>query len=608
MTTKLLNNRYQVIQVLGAGGFGETFLAEDTHLPSRRRCVIKQLKPLVDEPKTYEKVQLLFEREATTLEFLGEASDQIPNLYAYFSENGLFYLVQEWIQGQTLTNIIETQGCLDEKAVKEILINLLSVLEYVHSKGIIHRDIKPDNIIFRSSNNKPVLIDFGAVKETIRNTITSSGNPTKSMVIGTPGYMSIEQAIGRAVFATDIYSLGLTAIYLLTGKHPQDLETNPQTGEILWEDYAPEELSTDFKRVLNQAINPNLGIRFSTASKMLYALQSNNSTTSPAFKTQNTQNTQKTVAVSPVAGIRQNTPVSPTSKSWLKPALIFGGLLTMGLIGGIAIREASRNGSTTDNPEQSKEQVVITETPSPESIDNSGNQVIPAAKPTVIKIKPPEPAKIQPAPVPEIALPEQEEQLTIEPTPQPTPEFTPEATPENNEPSLIPTPEPQPEIISTPTPTPAPPVPTPPKETEKPVIDNTSNRTFPVFPTGVSENNIKANLGQPTKVSNGLWNTRAYLYRLQPNRVDLGLLVDRQSGILRQTEASLAQSVGKNTMQNALQGMLAGNMNSDIQQGLQRVYQRQTNQYSFQTGGLKGIIQRNKEDRIYIAVWDADLH
>lgn len=119
MTTKLLNNRYQVIQVLGAGGFGETFLADDTHLPSRRRCVIKQLKPLLDEPKTYQNIQQRFEREAAILEFLGEGSEQIPNLYAYFSENGLFYLVQEWIQGQTLTNIVETDGCLDEKAVEE---------------------------------------------------------------------------------------------------------------------------------------------------------------------------------------------------------------------------------------------------------------------------------------------------------------------------------------------------------------------------------------------------------------------------------------------------------------------------------------------------------
>ncbi len=399
MTTKLLNNRYQVIQVLGAGGFGETFLAEDTHLPSRRRCVIKQLKPLVDEPKTYQKVQQLFEREATTLEFLGEGSEQIPKLFAYFSENGLFYLVQEWIQGQTLTNIVETKGCLSEQAVKEILISLLSVLEYVHSKGIIHRDIKPDNVILRNSNNKPVLIDFGAVKATIRTTINSSGNPTQSMVIGTPGYMPIEQVLGRAVFATDIYSLGLTAIYLLTGKHPQELETNPETGKIIWEDDA-HFISTSLKTVLDQAIDPNIGSRYSTASKMLYALQSNTSTaTSPVL---NNQNTQKTVAVSPGARIPQkniNSPNSTNSTNWLKPGLIFGGLLAAGLIGGMAIANFNK---------QPEEDVVISQTAPPEPIDND-NSEIRSPEPSLNEVQPTAKPKIQIPPEPQIAPPQQEQ-------------------------------------------------------------------------------------------------------------------------------------------------------------------------------------------------------
>ena len=212
-------------------------------------------------------------REAATLEYLGESSDQIPKLYAYFSENGQFYLVQEWIHGQTLTNIVEAKGYESETAVREILLSLLSVLDYVHSKGIIHRDIKPDNIILRSVDNKPVLIDFGAVKETIRSVVNSPGYPTRSLVIGTPGYMPSEQAVGRPVYATDIYSLGLTAIYLLTGKHPQELQTNPQTGEILWHNHAPN-VSPQLAMVLNQAIKPHAGDRYSTASKMLYALQS----------------------------------------------------------------------------------------------------------------------------------------------------------------------------------------------------------------------------------------------------------------------------------------------------------------------------------------------
>ena len=221
--TTLLNNRYQTIQVLGAGGFGETFLAEDTYMPSRRRCVIKQLKPVANDPQMYQLIQQRFQREAATLESLGEGSDQIPSLHAYFFENEHFYLVQEWIQGQTLSAKVASVGPLSETVVREILVSLLLVLEYVHSKGIIYRDIKPDNIIVRESNGKPVLIDFGAVKETMITPVNTHGKITHSIVIGTPGFMSPEQATGRPIYASDLYSLGMTAIYLLTGLLPQEM-------------------------------------------------------------------------------------------------------------------------------------------------------------------------------------------------------------------------------------------------------------------------------------------------------------------------------------------------------------------------------------------------
>jgi serine/threonine protein kinase, bacterial len=232
MTPILLNYRYQVIRVLGSGGFGETFLAEDTQMPTKRRCVIKQLKPVADNPQVYQLVQERFQREAAILEELGEGNSQIPSLYAYFCEDGQFYLAQEYIEGQTLAEKMRQYGILSESSVKEILVSILPVLNYVHSKGIVHRDIKPDNILIRSSNQQPVLIDFGAVKETIATVITVSGNSSQSIVIGTPGFMPSEQTAGRPVFSSDLYSLGLTAIYLLTGKFPQELGTNPSTGEI----------------------------------------------------------------------------------------------------------------------------------------------------------------------------------------------------------------------------------------------------------------------------------------------------------------------------------------------------------------------------------------
>jgi serine/threonine-protein kinase len=267
----LLNNRYQVIQTLGGGGFGETFLAEDTQMPSRRRCVIKQLKPIQDNPQVYQLVQQRFQREAAILEELGDGSDQIPRLYAYFSENGQFYLVQEYIQGQTLTAKMQQEGLMSESTVKEILTSILPVLDYVHSKGIVHRDIKPDNILLRYADGKPILIDFGAVKETVGTVMTPSGNSTRSIVIGTPGFMPSEQTVGRPMFASDIYSLGLTAIYLITGKVPQELGTDPATGGVLWRQHALNVTPT-FAAILDKAIQFHASDRFVSAKEMLQAL------------------------------------------------------------------------------------------------------------------------------------------------------------------------------------------------------------------------------------------------------------------------------------------------------------------------------------------------
>ncbi|MEW5856814.1 MAG: serine/threonine-protein kinase, partial [Cyanobacteriota bacterium] len=273
MNPNLLNNRYRIIQTLGSGGFGNTFLAEDTHMPSQRRCVIKQLKPMANNPQMFQMAQDRFQREAAILEAMGEGSAQIPKLYAYFSEAGQFHLVQEFIEGQTLTKKVQTQGLVPEHQVKEILVSLLPVLDYIHSKGIIHRDIKPDNIIIRQRDGKPVLIDFGAVKESMGAAVNSPGNSPASIVIGTPGFMPPEQGVGQPVFASDIYSLALTAIYLLTGKLPQDLPTDPRTGEILWRQSAAN-VSPSFVAVLDKAIQSHPRDRYSTAREMLDALQS----------------------------------------------------------------------------------------------------------------------------------------------------------------------------------------------------------------------------------------------------------------------------------------------------------------------------------------------
>jgi serine/threonine-protein kinase len=269
---KLLNNRYRIIESIGHGGFGETFLAEDTQMPSSRRCVIKQLKPSVNRPEIYPLIQEQFRREAAILEQLGEKSDRIPRLYAYFEEEEQFYLVQEWIEGETLTTRIQRLGRLSEAEVKEILLGLLPILHRIHKQGLIHRDIKPDNIILRHPTGKPVLIDFGAVKETMGTMLNSQGSPTASILIGTPGFMASEQAVGYPLYSSDLYSLGMTAIYLLTGKTIKEMNIDRETGKILWRENVPD-VSSNFAEVLDIAIQFYPRDRFSKAEEMFAALQ-----------------------------------------------------------------------------------------------------------------------------------------------------------------------------------------------------------------------------------------------------------------------------------------------------------------------------------------------
>jgi len=291
---QLLNNRYLIIHSLGSGGFGNTFLVEDTHMPSRRRCVLKQLKPISNNPQVYQMVQELFWQEAAILETLGEQHNQIPKLYAYFAEAGYFYLVQELIEGTTLEQKVQEEGLLPENLVKDIVASILSVLEVIHARKIIHRDIKPANIMWRRWDSKPVLIDFGAVKQLVNIEINSQGQTRSLSVIGTPGFMPPEQAAGRPVYASDLYSLGMTAIYLLTGRTPQQLDVNPQTGEIGWRRYAAT-ISPDFAAVLDKAIQPHIGDRYTTAQEMQSALlRSKQHFLSNPFSGQRRTNTTKT--------------------------------------------------------------------------------------------------------------------------------------------------------------------------------------------------------------------------------------------------------------------------------------------------------------------------
>lgn len=271
MKGKLLNNRYRILETISQEDFSASFLAIDTHLPSKPRCIIKKLQAILGNSQM-KAVKQRFEREAAIIESLGSENAQIPQLYAYFSEGGDFYLVQEWIEGITLQQKQQVAEKVSEFEVRSILLDLLPLLDYVHSRRIVHRNIKPDNIILRTEDNLPVLVGFSVVKEIIAN---ANQNQTAqcSMVLGTPEYMPAEQAIGRPIFSSDLYSLGLTAIFLLTGKSPSTFQYDSQKERILWHTDAPR-LETNLASVINRAIRSHPKDRYATASEMLSALQS----------------------------------------------------------------------------------------------------------------------------------------------------------------------------------------------------------------------------------------------------------------------------------------------------------------------------------------------
>lgn len=186
---KTLRNRYKIIEFLGSGGFGDTYLAEDWDLPGLPQCVVKHLKPKYAEPAVLPIAKSLFNREAGVLYLLGNEHDQIPQLFAHFEENGEFYLVQEFVDGHDLSKELYPGKQLSEAEVVKLLREILEVLVVVHKLNIIHRDIKPQNLMRRGKDGKIVLIYFGAVKEISTLIVNAQGQTSWTVPIGTPGYM-----------------------------------------------------------------------------------------------------------------------------------------------------------------------------------------------------------------------------------------------------------------------------------------------------------------------------------------------------------------------------------------------------------------------------------
>jgi serine/threonine protein kinase, bacterial len=270
----LVRNRYRVTKSLGQGGFGATFVAIDVSLPGEPICVIKQLRPSNNHEKFLRMARELFEREARTLGKIGN-HPQIPRLLDFFEERRNFYLVQEYVSGHTVHQEVKQMGLFKEEKIRDFLIEILPVITYIHSQQVIHRDIKPANILRREQDGKLVLIDFGAVKNYVAQLEVSEGVEQASntqFAVGTSGYAPPEQLAMRPIFASDIYALGVTCIYLMTGKSPKDIEYNPSTGEMMWQKHV--KLGKHMTQVLSKMLEVSVRYRYQSVEEVQAALKS----------------------------------------------------------------------------------------------------------------------------------------------------------------------------------------------------------------------------------------------------------------------------------------------------------------------------------------------
>ncbi len=269
----VLQNRYHIIRVLGQGGFGRTYLAENQRR-FNELCALKEFNPPQGDEIALQKAHELFLREAATLYQIDHP--QIPKFRETFAADGRLFLVQDYVAGKTYRTLLAEKKQAGEKfseaEVFALMDRLLPVLDYIHQKGIIHRDISPENIICRESDRLPVLIDFGVVKALVNQMqLTDSERPNTT--VGKVGYAPSEQIqSGRSYPSSDLYSLAVTAIVLLSGREPQEL-FDDATLTWQWEKFVQPPVNQDFAHVLHRMLSYQPGRRYQSVQEVAYVFE-----------------------------------------------------------------------------------------------------------------------------------------------------------------------------------------------------------------------------------------------------------------------------------------------------------------------------------------------
>jgi ABC-type branched-subunit amino acid transport system substrate-binding protein/serine/threonine protein kinase len=272
---EILAGRYRIIDRLGQGGFARTYTAQDIQNPENPPCVVKEIPfPQSENPMVLERARRRFQTEARALQTLANNS-RIPELFNHFEENGNFYLVQEFMEGNPLSQELPPGKRWTEAQAIAFLQEILEILNSIHQANVIHRDITPSNLIRRQTDRQIVLIDFGAVKEISTFTSNSTGE-ILSQAIGTSGYMPAEQYNPRSTPQpyNDIYAVGTIVIQALTGRRPTNLSQDLETGEFIWDYLTSEPVSDGLRNILNNMVRFHFQQRYQSAAEVLQDLDS----------------------------------------------------------------------------------------------------------------------------------------------------------------------------------------------------------------------------------------------------------------------------------------------------------------------------------------------
>ncbi len=329
---KKLRHRYRIVRLLGSGGFGDTYLSVDQDLPGQPQCVVKHFKPKNPNPAVLPIAKSLFEQEAQVLYRLGQKSDQIPQLFAHFEENGEFYLVQEFVDGHDLSKEMPQGLPKSENVVFKLLQDILEVLAFVHQHQVIHRDIKPQNLMRRRKDGLIVLIDFGAVKEIGTLVVNAQGQTSHSVAVGTAGYMPSEQAKGNPKFGSDVYAVGMIGIQALTGLEPRQLKEDPKTGEVMWRDLA--QVSDSLADVIDTMVRDHFSQRYQSAAEALQGLISSGQPAPPPQRLPLPSGTTSTTIGSRSPTSSESTVVSPAPDTRKSPP--WKALIGLGVVASVA--------------------------------------------------------------------------------------------------------------------------------------------------------------------------------------------------------------------------------------------------------------------------------